>query len=84
MSELDDLLDKGWNGLKSLGAEIEDRVKEAGDDAKKGWAKLKPKLKDAEVAANDKSGEMGDEFSNAAKGLLEEVGRGLLDLKKKL
>jgi hypothetical protein len=84
MSELDDLLKKGWKGLKTLGGEIEERVKEAGEDAKKGWEKIKPKLEKAEEAANETSGEMGEEFSNAAKGLLEEVGKGLLELKKKL
>ena len=83
-TELDELLAKGWKGLKSLRGEIEERMKEAGDDARKGWEKLKPKLAKAEEVANETGEEAGKEFHTAAKGLLEEVGQGLLELRKKL
>ena len=75
-----ELINKGLEELKSLGGEIEKAVKGASDEAKEGWKKLQPRLKEAEKLASEKAsglaqevGESAGEFIVDVKGKLEEL-----------
>jgi ElaB/YqjD/DUF883 family membrane-anchored ribosome-binding protein len=73
-----DLIRKGLGELQSLGAELEKAVKHASEEAKEGWKKLQPHLKEAEKLATNKASDLAHEVGESAGELIVDL-RGRLE-----
>ena len=73
-----ELINKGLSELKALGAELEKAVKTASDEAKEGWTKLQPHLREAEKLASEKASNLAQEVGESAGEAINDV-RGRLE-----
>lgn len=79
-----EFLKKGLDELKSLRDELEQAIKGASDEAREGWKRLQPRLKQAEQTASDKASDLARDLNTSAGEFITDVRGKLQQLRDRI